>query len=85
MDSAFTRHAVLQVLLAKGISEDDLEAELEEKLMDVDRMRIYDDGVNSVLVASAADEIQLLRSQIEQQADQIQQLNERCSNLHLLH
>jgi len=64
--------------LSKGISEDDLEAELEEKLLDVDRTRTYDEGVNSVLVASAADEIASLRSQIDQQALEIEQLKDRC-------
>jgi hypothetical protein len=68
----------VQVLLSKGISEDDLEAELEEKLLDVDRTRTYDEGVNSVLVASAADEIASLRSQIDQQALEIEQLKDRC-------
>ncbi len=68
----------MQVLLSKGISEDDLEAELEEKLLDVDRTRTYDEGVNSVLVASAADEIASLRSQIDQQALEIEQLKDRC-------
>lgn len=68
----------MQVLLSKGISEDDLEAEVEEKLLDVDRMRTYDEGVNSVLVASAADEIASLRSQIDQQALEIEQLKDRC-------
>ena len=67
----------MQVLLSRGISEDDLETQLEEKLLDVDRMRTYDEGVNSVLVASAADEIASLRSQIVQQADEIEQLKER--------
>ena len=67
-----------QVLLSHGINEDDLEAELEEKLLEVDRVRNYDDGVNSVLVASAADEIASLRAQISSQADQIEQLNHRC-------
>ena len=71
-----------QVLLAKGISEDDLQAELEEKLLDVDRMRVYDEGVNSVLVASAADEIQSLRNQIDQQATEIEQLKERYKALY---
>ena len=70
----------MQVLLSKGISEDDLEAELEEKLLEVDRMRTYDEGVNSVLVASAADEIASLRSQIAQQADEIEQLKDRCGS-----
>ena len=65
------------MLLAHGINEDDLETELEDKLLEVDRMRNYDDGVNSVLVASAADEISSLRSQIEIQAGQIEQLNQR--------
>ena len=64
--------------MSKGISEDDLEAEVEEKLLDVDRMRTYDEGVNSVLVASAADEIASLRSQIDQQALEIEQLKDRC-------
>jgi len=68
----------VQVLLSKGISEDDLEAELEEKLLDVDRTHTYDEGVNSVLVASAADEIASLRSQIDQQALEIEQLKDRC-------
>lgn len=68
----------MQVLLSKGISEDDLEAELEEKLLDVDRTRTYDEGVNSVLIASAADEIASLRSQIDQQALEIEQLKDRC-------
>lgn len=40
-------------------------------------MRTYDEGVNSVLVASAADEIASLRSQIDQQADEIEQLKDR--------
>ena len=71
----------MQVLLAKGISEDDLEAELEEKLLDVDRLRLYDEGVNSVLVASAADEISSLRSQIEEQAQQIEQLQSRYKKM----
>lgn len=66
-----------QVLLAHGISEDDLETELEEKLLDVDRLRSYDDGVNSVLVASAADEIASLRARIDSQASQIEQLRHR--------
>lgn len=69
--------ALRQVLLSKGISEDDLEAELEEKLLDVDRTRTYDEGVNSVLIASAADEIASLRSQIDQQALEIEQLKDR--------
>lgn len=64
-------------MLSRGISEDDLETELEEQLLDVDRMRTYDEGVNSVLVASAADEIASLRSQIDQQADEIEQLKDR--------
>ena len=64
--------------MSKGISEDDLEAELEEKLLDVDRTRTYDEGVNSVLIASAADEIASLRSQIDQQALEIEQLKDRC-------
>ena len=77
----------MQVLLSKGISEDDLEAELEEKLLDVDCMRTYDDGVNSVLVASAADEIASLRSQIEEQAAEIEQLKHRsgCADLAALY
>ena len=65
------------MLLSKGISEDDLEAELEEKLLEVDRTRTYDEGVNSVLVASAADEIASLRSRIDQQADEIAHLKDR--------
>ncbi len=69
----------MQVLLSKGISEDDLEAELEEKLLDVDRTRTYDEGVNSVLVASAADEIASLTIQIDQQALEIEQLKDRCN------
>ena len=69
--------APMQVLLSQGISEDDLETELEDKLLDVDRMRTYDEGVNSVLVASAADEIAALRSQIDHQADEIEQLKDR--------
>lgn len=72
----------MQVLLSKGMSEDDLEAELEEKLLDVDRMRTYDEGVNSVLVASAADEIGSLRSQMAQQADKIEQLKDRLGFCH---
>ena len=64
-------------MLSRGISEDDLETELEEQLLNVDRMRTYDEGVNSVLVASAADEIASLRSQIDQQADEIEQLKDR--------
>lgn len=67
----------LQVLLSHGINEDDLETELEEKLLEVDQMRNYDDGVNSVLVASAADEIASLRSQIDTQTSQIEQLISR--------
>ena len=67
----------VQVLLSHGISEDDLETELEEKLLEVDQMRNYDDGVNSVLVASAADEIASLRSQIDTRASQIEQLKSR--------
>lgn len=67
----------MQVLLSKGMSEDDLETELEEKLVDVDRMRTYDEGVNSVLVASAADEIASLRSQIDEQANEIAHLKDR--------
>lgn len=67
----------VQVLLSKGISEDDLEAELEQKLLDVDRMRTYDEGVNSVLIASAADEVASLRHQIDQQANEIEQLKDR--------
>lgn len=67
----------MQVLLSQGIGEDDLETELEEKLLDVDRMLTYDEGVNSVLVASAADEIASLRSQIDQQADEIEHLKGR--------
>ena len=65
------------MLLSKGISEDDLEAELEEKLLSVDRTRMFDDGVNSVLVASAADEIASLRHQIDRQAQEIEQLKNR--------
>ena len=65
------------MLLSKGISEDDLEAELEEKLLEVDRTRTYDEGVNSVLVASAADEIASLRSRIDQQANEIEHLKDR--------
>ncbi|KAL0020506.1 hypothetical protein WJX79_001917 [Trebouxia sp. C0005] len=72
--------ALRQVLLSKGISEDDLEAELEEKLLDVDRTRTYDEGVNSVLIASAADEIASLRSQIDQQALEIEQLKDRLQS-----
>ena len=64
--------------MSKGISEDDLEAELEEKLLDVDRTRTYDEGVNSVLIASAADEIASLRSQIDQQGLEIEELKDRC-------
>lgn len=67
----------MQVLLSQGLGEDDLETELEEKLLDVDRMRTYDEGVNSVLVASAADEITSLRSHIDQQADEIEHLKDR--------
>lgn len=67
----------MQVLLSKGISEDDLETELEEKLLDVDRTRAFDEGVNSVLVASAADEIASLRSRIDQQANEIGHLKDR--------
>lgn len=78
------RQCPVQVLLSHGINEDDLEAELEEKLLEVDRMRNYDDGVNSVLVASAADEIASLRAQISSQADQIEQLNHRCDWLSTL-
>ena len=73
-----------QVLLSHGVNEDDLEAELEEKLLEVDRMRNYDDGVNSVLVASAADEIASLRAQISRQADQIEQHSHRCDCLSTL-
>lgn len=69
--------ALRQVLLSKGISEDDLETELEEKLLDVDRTRAFDEGVNSVLVASAADEIASLRSRIDQQANEIGHLKDR--------
>lgn len=64
-------------MLSHGVNEDDLETELEEKLLEVDQMRNYDDGVNSVLVASAADEIASLRSQIDTQASQIEQLEFR--------
>lgn len=67
----------MQVLLSRGVSEDDLETELEEKLLDIDRMRTYDEGVNAVLVASAADEIASLRAQIYHQADEIEQLKDR--------
>lgn len=67
----------MQVLLSKGISEDDLESELEEKLLEVDRTRTYDEGVNSVLVASAADEIASLRNCIDQQANEIEHLKDR--------
>ena len=70
------------MLLAKGISEDDLEAELEEKLLDVDRMHTHDEGVNSVLVASAGAEIDSLRGQIAQQADEIEQLKDRWVHRH---
>ena len=72
-----SNHKSMQVLLSKGMSEDDLESELEEKLLDVDSMRTYDEGVNSVLVASAADEIAALRSQIDQQANEIAHLKDR--------
>lgn len=65
------------MLLLHGISEDDLETELEEKLLEVDRMRSFDDGVNSVLVASAADEIMSLRNQIDTQASQIDHMKQR--------
>lgn len=67
----------MQVLLSKGISEDDLESELEEKLLEVDRTRTFDEGVNSVLVASAADEIASLRNHIDQQANEIEHLKDR--------
>lgn len=85
VQKASTGFAHVQVLLAKGISEDDLETELEEKLLDIDRMRFHDEGVNSVLVASAADEIASLRSQIDQQATEIVQLKERCCSPSILH
>lgn len=61
-----------------------METDLEEKLLDIDRMRTYDEGVNSVLVASAADEIASLRSQIDQQADEIQQLKDRWAVVSVL-
>lgn len=73
----------VQVLLSKGISEDDLEAELEQKLLDVDRMRTYDEGVNTVLIASAADEVASLRHQIDQQANEIEQLKDRWGVLRI--
>lgn len=47
----------------------------------MDRMRTYDEGVNSVLVASAADEIASLRNQIDQQADEIEQLKQRYATV----
>jgi LDH2 family malate/lactate/ureidoglycolate dehydrogenase len=51
-----------QVLAAQGVSEDELDAELAERLAEAERQAVSDEGVSTVLLLSAQAELGALRS-----------------------
>jgi hypothetical protein len=50
-----------QVLAGAGVSEEELEAELQERLADAERMALQDEGVSAVLLLSAQAELGRMR------------------------
>ena len=61
----------LQVLVNQGLVPEAVDEEVQAMLAGAEKMRFYDDSVNSVLVASATAEISSLREQLAAQAAQI--------------
>ncbi len=49
------------MLAGAGVSEEELEAELQERLADAERMQLQDDGVSAVLLLSAQAELGRMR------------------------
>ncbi|KAK9815909.1 hypothetical protein WJX72_011792 [[Myrmecia] bisecta] len=69
--------ALKQALQHRGVDERDVSLELEERLADADKLRYYDEGVSSVLLASAQGEIESLRGEVARQARDLEQLQKR--------
>lgn len=67
----------MQVLLVRGLSEEELTAELQSRIEDADRSRFFQEAVHSVLLASAQAEIEHLRQELADSAQQMSQLQSR--------
>ncbi len=69
----------LQVLSVNGISEEQLDAELQARIEEADRARYFQEAVHSVLLASAQAEVEHLRQELADSAQQISQLQSRSA------
>lgn len=69
----------LQVIHDSGVSEAALDADLKERIEEVERQALYDEGVASVLLASLQSEAAALRAQAGAQAAEIADLKRRCA------
>ena len=65
------------MLQNQGLTEDELEEDLQERLGDVDRLGFYDEGVATVLLASARGEVESLRAENAAQQAELAQTCER--------
>lgn len=68
---------MMQVLLVRGLSEEELTAELQSRIEEADRSRFFQEAVHSVLLASAQAEIEHLRQELADSAQQMSQLQSR--------
>lgn len=69
--------AFMQLLIERGVTEDEVEADLAEQLEDVSTLFAHDEGVNLVLLASAQSEVDALKNELLEQARQLAVLEER--------
>ena len=66
-----------QVLVERGMKEEELEAELQSRIEEADRARFFQEAVHSVLLSSAQSEIEHLRQELADSAQQLSQLQSR--------
>ncbi|KAK9867121.1 hypothetical protein WJX84_009347 [Apatococcus fuscideae] len=73
--------ALREVMLERGMSEEELTTELQSRIEETDRSRFFQEAVHSVLLASAQSEIEHLRQELADSAQQMSQLQSRLAHL----
>ena len=71
------RYCILQVLVERGVREEELETAVQAQLAEVAALRIADEGVNMVLLAAAQAEMEALRGQAAEQGARAADLEAR--------
>ena len=63
------------------MSEDELDVQLQMRIEEADRVRFFQEAVHSVLLASSQSEIEHLRQELADAAQQLSQLQNRSATI----